>query len=74
MATQLTKKVRRGIDTKRGARVVEFTPHGVVVREPGKRSTPAPVPYEMIEDLGWKIEAGYQQDAPARTRRKRAHA
>lgn len=57
MATALTKRVVREARTRRGNRIVELTPHGVVVREKGRRTVPPPVPIEAIEDMGLKLAA-----------------
>lgn len=72
MTTPLSKTVSRKVRTSRGPRIVEFTPVGVVVREPRKRNPPPPVSYEAIEDLGLKSLAasnGHPIPKPRRRRR-----
>lgn len=56
MATKMTRKVVREVETSRGTRLVEMTPHGVVVREK-RRKAPPPIPWEALEDLGLKLLA-----------------
>ena len=72
MATALTGRLVREIDTPRGRRFVELTAAGVVIREPGRRNPPPPVPFEAIEDLGLKSLAasnGVHVPRPRRARR-----
>lgn len=70
MATKLTRPLRREVETDRGRRFVDVTPHGVVVREPGK-GAPPPVPFEAIEDLGWKLKVASEGTPVPRPRRGR---